>query len=284
MTEKFRLTREHVFETADAIYREGEHPSTVKVFQRIGRGSMTTIQKYLKEWRPEVGSGEKESVEMPADVRDAVSRFALEMWRRLSAVTQGELEAVRKNASDEVTRVQSEFAQMAEMADSLQGELEGVTGDRERLSNDLERIKRELAEEKGKAIERENRLMIAIDEKIRFQDEVRQLDRALSKTREQVTTLEKNVEGMTKCCHSLEDELGERTKELAAARKERDTAKGEVLAATKVEENLRRELEKEEGRGRELTGKVDELSARLTEEAAKRAALEERLSHLEGKS
>jgi hypothetical protein len=68
MTEKFRLTREQVLETADAIYAEGEHPSTVKVFQRIGRGSMTTIQKYLKEWRPqEGGGGEKESVEIPPE-------------------------------------------------------------------------------------------------------------------------------------------------------------------------------------------------------------------------
>jgi chromosome segregation ATPase len=286
MTEKAaRLSPEEIFEVADALYVNGEAPTTVKVFQRLGRGSMTTIQKYLKEWRPREGVGGEESrvVEIPAEVRDVVGRFALEMWRRLHAVTQGELDAVRKNAADEVAQVKGEFMELAEMVDNLRTELGGTAGERDTLREEVDRLKAELQEVKGKNSELQARLTSAIDEKFRFQEEVRDLDRALSKTRERVSTLEGRVENLTSENLLLETDLNQRIEELARSREEREQARGEVLAATKVEENLRRELSKEEGRGRELSGNVDELSRRLTEEAAQRAALEERLLHLEGK-
>ncbi len=95
--------------------------------------------------------------------------------------------------------------------------------------------------------------------------------------------LEVKVETLTSESLSLEEDLTQRVDELARMKEERDAARGEVLAASKVEENLRRELLKEEGRGQTLAGKVDELSQRLTEEVAKRATLEERLSQLAAK-
>ena len=283
MTEKFRLTREIVLEAADALYEEGEQPSTVKVFQRIGRGSMTTIQKYLKEWRPEAGSGEKESVEMPPEVRDAVGRFAFEMWRRLWAVTQGELEAVRRNATDEVTRVQGEFAQMAEMIDSLQGKLEEVTGNRDSLRDQFEKVQGELREMTGRNGELETRHTGLLADKLRLEEKVQELDRALSKTQERLALVEGRVESLTSENISLKAEVDRRIEEIAKTREERDAVRGEVLAASKIEENFRRELKKEEERGKKLTEKADLLSRQLTEEAAKRATLEERLSQMEGK-
>jgi chromosome segregation ATPase len=96
--------------------------------------------------------------------------------------------------------------------------------------------------------------------------------------------LEGKIESLTSENLSLETELNRRIGELRKTREERDAARGEVIAASKVEENLRRELLKEEGRGAELAGKIDEISRQLTKETAKRATLEERLSHLEGKS
>jgi chromosome segregation ATPase len=280
------ITREEVFGAAEALVGEGEEPTYITVRERLGSGSFSTVSKYLREWK--AGAKGKDEgaahVEVPAEFRSSLERFGVEVWRTLGAFARTEIEATRTAFEERMRERDEELERAAGTVDTLQAELEGMTGERERLYHELERLKGELAEEKGKAIERENRFMIAIDERMRFQEEMRELDRALSKATERGSTLEKKIEGMSGRILSLEEDLDQRIEELARTRKERDVARGEVLAATKIEENLRQELKKEEERGKELSGKVDALSARLTEEAVKRATLEERLSHPKGVS
>ena len=45
------VTREQVFETADALVREGQNPTVVAVRTRLGGGSPNTITPLLAEWK-----------------------------------------------------------------------------------------------------------------------------------------------------------------------------------------------------------------------------------------
>ncbi len=45
------VTREQVFEAADALTREGQGPTVVSVRTRLGGGSPNTIAPLLAEWK-----------------------------------------------------------------------------------------------------------------------------------------------------------------------------------------------------------------------------------------
>lgn len=50
-TPRATITRDEVFRTADALKAEGVRPSAMKIRDRLGRGSASTIQPWLVEWR-----------------------------------------------------------------------------------------------------------------------------------------------------------------------------------------------------------------------------------------
>jgi chromosome segregation ATPase len=277
------ITRDQVFEAAELFREKGEDPTYITIRERLGSGSFTTISKYLREWKA-VGGRQREkgegadALEVPSEFRAVLERFGADVWRTLGAFARTEIEAARVAFEERVRERDEELERAGGAVDTLQGELDETTRERDELRADLEALRGEFREVKGRSRELEASLTHALDEKLRFQEEMRQLDRTLTKVRERVTMLEVKIETLTSESLSLEEDLTRRVDELARMKEERDAARGEVLAATRVEENLRRELSKEEGRGQNLAGKVDELFQRLTEEAAKRAALEERLS------
>jgi chromosome segregation ATPase len=281
------ITKDQVFEAAESLVGVGEEPTYITVRERLGSGSFSTISKYLREWKTAAGKGKDEGVaplEIPAEFRSSLERFGGEVWRTLGAFAKTEIEVARTAFEERMRERDEELEKAAATVDALQSELEEATVTRDRLQEEVEAFKGELRELKGKSSELQASLTSTINEKFRLQEEVRDLDRTLSKTREQVTTLEGRVESLTAENLSLQADLNRRLDQIAKTREERDLARSEVLAASKVEENLRRELSKEEERGKELSAKVDDLSAKLTEETAKRAALEERLSQMEGRA
>lgn len=281
------ITREEVFQAAESLVGVGEEPTYITVRERLGSGSFSTISKYLREWKAAAGKGKDEGgapLEIPAEFRSSLERFGGEVWRTLGAFARTEIEAARTAFEERMRERDEELEKAAATVDALQSELEEATSERDRFQEEVEALKGELREIKGKNSELQASLTSTIHEKFRLQEEVRDLDRTLSKTRERITTLEGRVENLTSENLSLETDLDRQIEELAKTREERDAARGEVLAASKVEENLRRELKKEEERGKELSAKVDDLSAKLTEEAAKRAALEEKLSQIKGRA
>jgi len=63
------ITRDQVFEAAEALVGNGEEPTYITVRERLGSGSFSTISKYLREWKA-AGKGKEEGaahVEVPAE-------------------------------------------------------------------------------------------------------------------------------------------------------------------------------------------------------------------------
>jgi hypothetical protein len=58
------VTREQVFETADALVREGQNPTVVAVRTRLGGGSPNTITPLLGEWKTAVSVHPLEKVKI----------------------------------------------------------------------------------------------------------------------------------------------------------------------------------------------------------------------------
>ena len=79
------VTREQVFETADALVREGQNPTVVAVRTRLGGGSPNTITPLLAEWKTlnetKQAAGESEVVHVDGE-RSAMQRQPLiGLWR-----------------------------------------------------------------------------------------------------------------------------------------------------------------------------------------------------------
>ena len=279
------LKPDEIYEVADALHAEGVQPSIAKVAQRLGRGSFTTIQKYLKEWKPGEGAPAAPAVDMPGEVREAVRRFGQELWGRISSTTQGEIEAVRRIADADVKRVQAECDALVHLVDERQGRIDELEDTVQRLSTAVETettaratLAVQLDERNGLLEELRGQVMGLQVEREDAREEVRNLDRNVTRAHERNEVLEGKLQGLLSEHRSLEEELQDRLSDMHRFRDERDDARREVKAKEQVEEELRRSLAKEEARGAELVTKLDDVSARFTQEVARRAALEEKLS------
>jgi hypothetical protein len=114
------VTREQVFETADALVREGQNPTVVSVRTRIGGGSPNTITPFLGEWKALHEHKQAASVPAPPEPVEAVLRQVWgTAWQEAQAQLEGEREALssaRKEIAKEREAMLAEITRMdAEM-------------------------------------------------------------------------------------------------------------------------------------------------------------------------
>ena len=83
------VTREQVFETADALVREGQNPTVVAVRTRLGGGSPNTITPLLAEWKALHDTQQAASIPAPPEPVEAVQPDAAERERQGPQETSG---------------------------------------------------------------------------------------------------------------------------------------------------------------------------------------------------
>lgn len=236
------ITRDEVFEAAEGLSTEGQDSTYITVRERLGSGSFSTISKYLREWK---AAGKERS---SGGEREEMPQEFQVTLSRFGAEVWRTLGAF---ARTEIEAAREAFEARARERDE---ELERAASTVDALQGELEDVSGERDE-----LQREcQALRAAAAEKQGIIDELR------GRLAE-----EKNA-------------LKVQSEEILRTKEERDGARAEVTASLRVEENLRRELQKEEARSREMSSQIKELSAKLTEEASRRAKAEERLSLLQG--
>jgi predicted ribosome quality control (RQC) complex YloA/Tae2 family protein len=110
------VTREQVFETADALVREGQNPTVVAVRTRLGGGSPNTITPLLAEWKALHEHKQAASVPAPPEPVEAVMRQVWgTAWQQAQDQLAGEREALaaaRKEIGKEREAMLAEIARM----------------------------------------------------------------------------------------------------------------------------------------------------------------------------
>ncbi|WP_028562268.1 DNA-binding protein [Paenibacillus pinihumi] len=132
------VTKEEIFEAADAMAAEGKTPRIEGIREALGtRGSFSTIKKYLNEWKEQVGQlEESRAIIVPQAITDRLQQFGTVLW---SAAVELAAEGVRvereelakaKNDMEEEQRETVAFADtLSKEADLLRQkilELEGA--------------------------------------------------------------------------------------------------------------------------------------------------------------
>ena len=143
-----RLTEEEVHEVCTEIASQGERPTALMLLDRLGRGSLTTITKYLNSWNAsdEAKALGAESlpmvVELPSDLAKDGENLIKKIW------------AVAKGLADDELDIQREALKQAEVANQAKVEeafkfSEAQAMKIERLEDVISDLKAQLAEEQN---------------------------------------------------------------------------------------------------------------------------------------
>lgn len=143
-----RLTEEEVHAACAEIAGQGERPTALSLLDRLGRGSLTTISKYLNSWNAtdEAQTIKADTlpavVKLPAELSSEGDDLLKRMWYVAKSITDAELEIQREALK------QAEIANQARVEEALQfSEAQSMKIDR--LEDTLSDIKTHLVEEQS---------------------------------------------------------------------------------------------------------------------------------------
>jgi len=98
---KALVTREAVFEAADALAAAGDEPSMLIVQERIGAGSYTTIKRYLDIWKAERKTAAP-AIAVPPDLTTRGQAFIQTVWASAATISEQRVAEVRATAEQQV--------------------------------------------------------------------------------------------------------------------------------------------------------------------------------------
>jgi len=181
------VTREQVFQTADALVREGQNPTVVAVRTRLGGGSPNTIAPFLAEWKA-LHEGKQAAGIPPAP--EPVEAVLRQVWGTAWQEAQAQLEGEREALAGARKEIEKERAEMLSEIARLDGELEAVRETARQSAEALEAERR--AHEQARADGREAKALADEREK-----RIAALETELQKEREAVTDLRVEAAALT---------------------------------------------------------------------------------------
>ncbi len=118
------ITQDDVFKAAMELVNSGEHPSTLKISQLLGRGSYSTITKYLRAWEEtsEAQSARIDALPQEAQVPDTLMNdtqgLAKKLWHSAKTIAEDQLDIERQALEKAKEDYQAEIEQAINMADA----------------------------------------------------------------------------------------------------------------------------------------------------------------------
>ena len=227
--------QEDVNAVADQLVAEGVEPTILKVRERIGGGSATTINKYLKVWREGRPAKKTAPVEIPSELSVLLTRI-IEQARSAGraeiegdhARMQGEFETI----SEAAEKMEGEIAELVEKNSALAAERDQKEGriaelekakkeQVERLESEKARIATDLAAERSEKERIRTELSVALLKSERLEGDTRDLlegrkalDEKVNALREQLSSEEKNLAVALEKLRSVEEAKAGRETEI----------------------------------------------------------------------
>jgi septal ring factor EnvC (AmiA/AmiB activator) len=128
------ITKEQVFDAADALANEGIQPTVKEVRKRIG-GSYSTITPHLSAWKEaHAGRGVSDVPDVPDTVTAAMRQVWALAWKAAQADTQSE----RDGLSAARREMDKERAEMTHEIDELEQKVSTTEDARAELASALE--------------------------------------------------------------------------------------------------------------------------------------------------
>ncbi len=281
------ITSEQVAAAADSIVAEGKNPTMTAVRERIGTGSLNTVQRLLAEWRQSQPTKQNQNLtQLPEIVTNTING---EIVRRI-AEAKAEIEQRLVQSQDECREL-AELGEVLESENSLLVEQNAALAkERDILSGKAEQQEREILELRTKlsAIEAQAetaRIELA-KESLRSESYVKR-EKAdaleIERLRQEVTTLQKEKINAEQQAAILNEKLSSSTElrkaEIESLKKELDKSE---KGSREIIESLRSQIEKSENRANDALEQVRQMQALLDTSRKAESEAKERLAILRG--
>lgn len=133
------VTREDIFAVADEIFSAGKNPTQASVRAKLGKGSFSTISKYLAEWREN-----QTDAEAIATSDQAMTDQELTLLRRVYGLIRANVESgVIADQVELLERENQELRQRQENYDAIAAELAGMRFAHQQALERLDTLTRE---------------------------------------------------------------------------------------------------------------------------------------------
>jgi len=119
------ITKDRIFEVAEAMDAAGQVPTLAAVRKAIGGGSFTTISEAMTEWKTHKAAKETPLREpAPPALAERLTEFGAELWAIALDLANRRLAAERESLDAARVQLEAEKQEAAELADQVTGELE----------------------------------------------------------------------------------------------------------------------------------------------------------------
>lgn len=238
-----KLTEEDVHAACAEIVAQGERPTALTLLDKLGRGSLTTITKYLNTWHT---TGEAQAlniealpavVKVPAELSKEGEDFLKKMWNTAKGIADEELE------------IQREALQRAEQANQAKVEetfkfSEAQAMKIERLEDELAKFQAELQKEQDGHIQAVARLNETEKSNIGLSKDSDWLQHDIAELKKQLAALEEANKAAAQEKQVLQKQQDEALKKKDAEIK---TAKTQLKTAYKAISEAEKQVAKLEG-------------------------------------
>jgi DNA repair exonuclease SbcCD ATPase subunit len=209
------VTREQVFETADALVRENRNPTVIAVRERLGGGSPNTINPLLGEWR--ALHEQKQAASIPA-VPEPVETVLRQVWGTAWQTAQEQLSGERESLAKARQTLEQERTEMLAEIERLDAALTTTRTElgqgREALETERrahEQTRGEAREARVLAEERAQRITALESEREQERESRREAETALNALKVEAATLTEraaHAEELRTVIQSLQDRQG----------------------------------------------------------------------------
>ena len=176
------LTRETIWQVADALDAEGIRPTLAGVRKRLGSGSFTTIQEAMTEWKSRQQQAAAAIHEPPPEeLTERAVALTGEIWKMARAAADLALVGDRQQIEAEQVELRRQVAEAVELADALTEESEELKqelAELRPLRALVEKTVMELAEVRRKSDEEVQRAMETSSRKEREAVEAQKAEKA----------------------------------------------------------------------------------------------------------
>lgn len=149
MPREATITHEQVTAVADAIKAEGGKPTLRAVRDRLGSGSLGTVQKLLGQWQQSQGRQAETSLALPPALQRAILEFLGQEMAAQRVALESSLAEAQQAVADLAAENERQVADIEAQALELEAERSAAAsmrGKAEQLKADLERTKTEARE------------------------------------------------------------------------------------------------------------------------------------------
>jgi len=120
------LAKEDIWQAADELDDEGINPTLQAVRKKLGRGSYTTIQEAMKEWKDRQTPNAPPPEAPPEDVSEAAAQAGATIWWLALDAALKRLEGERQQLAAEREALEARTTEATEVADALSKENEDL--------------------------------------------------------------------------------------------------------------------------------------------------------------